>query len=285
MLTPLRSPRAPRRQVSNIKNFSAPIGGWVSNATGIGSGEVTAAILENMVPKQNRVFVRNGSKTLVKLSAPTQTLADFDNGTSKTLIACAGDSIYKLPVSSDNSVVIPELIDSGFANAKWQTVMMSNGADESSLVMVNGADGIWGYDGTALTEADASADNPFVNNVISFKSRLWFTKVGDATVYYGEVLSTAPLMLEPFPIGPLLRNGGAIIAINSLSMDGGSGPDDYLVCVSSRGEIVVFSGIDPATDFQLVGIFKASKPLGSRCLAKSGSDLIYYGLVQRPRRT
>jgi hypothetical protein len=96
-------------------------------------------------------------------------------------------------------------------------------------------------------------------------------------VYYGEVLSTAPVTLTAFPIGPLLRNGGEIIAINSLSMDGGSGPDDYLVCISSRGEIVVFSGIDPGTDFQLVGIFEASKPLSRRCLTKSGSDLVYYG--------
>lgn len=277
MLMPLRSPRAPRRQVSNIKNFPAPIGGWVSNSTGIGSGETTAAILENIVPKQNRAFVRSGSKTVCKLPAATQTLADFDNGTNQIMVACADDSVYKLPVSSDNAVVTPELIDSGFANAKWQTVMMSNGADEAALVMVNGADGIWAYDGATLIEADASADNPFVNNVISFKSRLWFTKVDDATIYYGEVLSTKPLVLEEFPIGPLLRNGGAIVAINSLSMDGGSGPDDYLVCVSSRGEIVVFSGIDPATDFQLVGIFKASKPLSNRCLTKSGSDLIYYG--------
>lgn len=277
MLMPLRSPRAPRRQVSNIKNFPAPIGGWVSNDNALGSGPSTAIILENMVPKQNRVFVRSGSKTVCKVAAAAETLAEFDNGTEQKLVVCAGEYVYTAPVSSDNAFVVADEVDSGFLNGRWQTVMASNGADEASLVMVNGEDGIWSFDGTNMIEAAASAANPTVDNVINFKSRLWFTKRGEATAYYGEVLSTSPATLTAFPIGPLLRNGGELVAINSLSMDGGSGPDDYLVFVSSRGEIVVFSGVDPATDFQLVGIFKAATPLSQRCLAKSGSDLIYYG--------
>lgn len=237
----------------------------------------TAIIMENFVPKQNRAFVRNGSKTVAVFPTPVETLSDFDNGVNQVLIAAAGSMVYTVPVNADNDLVDPDMLEDGFSNGRWQTVMMSNGADEASLVMVNGADGIWCFDGANLEEAPASAANPTVDNVTSFKSRLWFTKMGDASVYYGEVLSNKPTTLTAFPIGPLLRNGGEIIAINSLSMDGGSGPDDYLVCISSRGEIVVFSGIDPATDFQLVGIFKASKPLSRRCLAKNGSDLVYYG--------
>lgn len=277
MLMPLRSPRAPRRQVSRIQNFPPPVGGWVSDVNAVGAGAATAIILENIVPKQNRAFVRNGSKTVCQLSAAVETLADFDNGTVQILVAAAGSEVYTVPVDANNSLVNADSIGDSFSNGRWQTVMMSNGADEISLVMVNGADGIWHFDGVNFDEAPASASNPTVDNVTSFKSRLWFTKLNDATVYYGEVLSTSPTTLTPFPIGPLLRNGGEIIAINSLSMDGGSGPDDYLVCISSRGEIVVFSGVDPATDFQLVGIFKAAKPLSRRCLVKSGSDLVYYG--------
>jgi hypothetical protein len=277
MLMPLRSPRAPRRQVSKIKNFPPPVGGWVSDVNAVGAGMATAIIMENFVPKQNRAFVRNGSKTVCKLPTAAETLSDFDNGISQILVGAAGSIVYTIPVTVNKDLVVADEIGNGFANGRWQTVMMSNGADDVSLVMVNGADGIWCFDGTDLTEAPASAANPTVDNVTSFKSRLWFTKLNDATIYYGEVLSNKPAVLTAFPIGPLLRNGGEIIAINSLSMDGGSGPDDYLVCVSSRGEIVVFSGIDPGTDFQLVGIFKAAKPLSRRCLAKNGSDLMYYG--------
>lgn len=277
MLTPLRSPRAPRRQVSKIQNFPPPVGGWVSDVNAVGAGIATAVILENIVPKQNRAFVRNGSLTVSQLPTAIETVADFDNGASQVFVAAAGSAVYTVPVTDDNDLVNADVLEEGFANARWQTVMASNGADEASLVMVNGADGIWCFDGVNFEEATASAANPTVDNVINFKSRLWFTKLNDATIYYGEVLSNKPATLTAFPIGPLLRNGGEIIAINSLSMDGGSGPDDYLVCISSRGEIVVFSGIDPSTDFQLVGIFKAAKPLSRRCLAKNGSDLVYYG--------
>lgn len=277
MLMPLRSPRAPRRRVANIKNFPAPVQGWVSNVDSVESGPATAAILQNMVPKQNRVYVRSGSKTVSEIPASIETLASYDDGLSQELIAAAAEKVYRVPVASDGTVVAPVEIGTGFASGRWETVMFANGADQIELVMVNGADGIWTYDGTSLTEAPASTENKSVDNVTSFKSRLWFTKYGDATLYYGEVLATKPVALEPFPIGPLLRSGGQIVAINSLSMDGGSGPDDYFVAVSSRGEIVVFSGIDPATDFQLVGIFKGARPLGRRCLEKAGSDLIYYG--------
>jgi hypothetical protein len=79
-----------------------------------------------------------------------------------------------------------------------------------------------------------------------------------------------------FPVGPFLRKGGAIVLIDSLSVDGGSGADDYLVMVSDRGEILVWQGIDPADDMSLVGVFATSKPLGLRCLKKVGTDLVYF---------
>ena len=277
MLTPLRSPRASKRRVSGILNFPAPVGGWVSDDATNGASVNTARILENLVPTQNMIYVRNGSKTISIVTGAVETLASFDNGVKQELLCAAGPTVYKVPDTSGETNTAGVAVKTGFSNARWQTVMMSNAADEAALVLVNGDDGIWHYDGTAMTEAPASATNKTVSNVINFKGRLWFTKKGSLVLYYGDVLSNKPTTLTPFPIGPILRNGGEIIAINSLSMDGGSGPDDYLVVVTSRGEIVVYSGVDPTDDFKLVGVFKASKPLSKRCLIKSGSDLVFYG--------
>ena len=39
----------------------------------------------------------------------------------------------------------------------------------------------------------------------------------------------------------------------------------------------MFQGLDPDTDFQLIGNFSVSKPVGPRCLAKIGTDLMYWG--------
>jgi hypothetical protein len=278
MLTPLQSSRAPKRRVSDIINFPAPNGGWVSDSFAGSIAPNTARILTNMVPLQNSAQVRNGFKKFAGIPGSVQSLMVYNNGLVEELIVAAQATVYKVPIATDFAATVPVSLATGFGSSYFQHVMMSNAADESALVMVNGVDGIWKYDGATLEEAPASAANKTVSNVTTFKSRLWFTKTAEATLYYGDVLSNKPATLEPLPIGPLLREGGYLVAVNSLSMDGGSGPDDYLVAVSSTGEVVVFSGIDPATDFQLVGVFKMAAPLGPRCLIKNGSDLLYYGL-------
>lgn len=277
MLAPLRSPRAPRRQVSKIANFPAPVGGWVSDAVA-GMGEaVTARILTNIVPRQNSVYVRNGSKTVAEPGGRVDSLMTFDDGTIQDLLGASSGKLWQFPVDESATLVTPAELADGFSNDYWLSVMMANAADQSKLVMVNGEDGIWTYDGTDVEEAAASATNLQVSNVTSFKGRLWFTKRASASLWYGEVLSNSPATLTEFPVGAYLRRGGDLIAVDSLSMDGGSGPDDYLVAVSSRGELLVFSGIDPATDFQLVGLFSVGNPMSKRCLRKMGSDLLYYG--------
>jgi hypothetical protein len=276
MLTPLRNQRAPRSRVSDIKNFPAPVKGWVADSEANGASVDTARILVNMVPRQNSIYVRKGSKTICKLTGAVETLANFDKGTEEILVAFTDSSMYEIPVTDGSVIGAGVLIEDGFSNGRWQTVMMSNAADDIFLVCVNGEDGIWVYDGTTMVKSAVPATFNDVSNVTSFKARLWFTKGNDQSIYYGDVLSANPATLTEFPLGPLLRRGGYIVALNSLSMDGGSGPDDYLVAVSSRGEIIVYSGIDPADDFALVGIFAAANPLGKRCLIKSGSDLLYY---------
>jgi len=230
-----------------------------------------------MVPRQNSIYVRNGSKTVAHPGGRVDSLMTFDDGTIQELLAASSGNIWQIPVSDSAAVVTPIELKSGFSNDYWQWVMMANAADESRIVMVNGQDGIWTYDGTTVVEAAASTGNKQVSDVTSFKGRLWFAKRASATLYYGEPLSNSPTTLTAFPLGAYLRRGGDIVAIDSLSMDGGSGPDDYLVAVSSRGELIVLSGIDPATDFKLVGVFSVGNPMSKRCLAKMGSDLLYYG--------
>uniref|UniRef100_UPI001953D7D1 hypothetical protein n=1 Tax=Klebsiella pneumoniae TaxID=573 RepID=UPI001953D7D1 len=50
---------------------------------------------------------------------------------------------------------------------------------------------------------------------------------------------------------------------------------DLTVFVSSEGEVLIFSGTDPAAaaTWQLKGRYQIGKPLGYRSLAKFGGDL------------
>lgn len=260
-----------------IANFPAPVKGWVSDTVAQLGDAATARILVNIVPRQNSVYVRNGSKTVSQPGGRVDSLMTFDDGTIQDLIAASSGRLWQIPVDGGGTLVDPVELESGFTSDYWISVMMANAADESRLVMVNGQDGIWTYDGASVEEAPASSTNLQVSSVTSFKGRLWFTKRASASLWYGDVLSNSPATITEFPVGAYLRRGGDLVAVDSLSMDGGSGPDDYLVAVSSRGEVVVFAGIDPADDFRLVGIFSVANPITKRCLRKMGSDLMYYG--------
>jgi hypothetical protein len=63
------------------------------------------------------------------------------------------------------------------------------------------------------------------------------------------------------------------MAIGSWSVDAGQGPEDYLAFVTSRGQVAVYGGTDPASNYVLVGVFDVGAPLGRRCLYRIGSDL------------
>jgi hypothetical protein len=71
--------------------------------------------------------------------------------------------------------------------------------------------------------------------------------------------------------------GGHLIAVATWTIDAGTGVDDYLVFVTSKGEVVVWEGTDvsdPST-WSLKGIWRLGTPIGQRCLYKFQGDLLY----------
>jgi hypothetical protein len=63
--------------------------------------------------------------------------------------------------------------------------------------------------------------------------------------------------------------------MGSWTRDGGSGPDDFAVFISSRGECVIYAGVDPssASTSALVGIYNIPEVIGRRCLINAGAEL------------
>ena len=67
------------------------------------------------------------------------------------------------------------------------------------------------------------------------------------------------------------------------SLDGGDGIDDYLVVVGSSGDVSVWQGTDPKSDFGTVGSWQIGDiPYGRRIGVEYGGDLFLlsiYGLI------
>ena len=71
-----------------------------------------------------------------------------------------------------------------------------------------------------------------------------------------------------FPLGAVFGRGGRLVAGGTLTHDGGSGPDDYTVFVTSEGEVAVYAGSNPgnADEWAKVGCWFVGEPVGDRPL-------------------
>lgn len=120
--------------------------------------------------------------------------------------------------------------------------------------------------------------------VLPFKSKLWFIQRDTSDAWYlptGAIFGAA----VKFSFGNKFRHGGTLQALYTWTLDGGIGVDDYLVAISSTGEVIIYKGDDPsdATNFSQVGSwFIGQVPAGRRIAGTFGGDLYMlsvYGLL------
>jgi hypothetical protein len=108
--------------------------------------------------------------------------------------------------------------------------------------------------------------------VTAHMNRLFFADEANLAVYY------LPLQqkfgeLSVLPLNALFKKGGTVRALASWTIDSGVGLDDMLCIFSTNGEMAVYSGVDPDSDFSLVGVFRFEPPMSRWCLANYGGEL------------
>lgn len=191
--------------------------------------------------------------------------------TSGKLFAAAGTAIYDVTLGG----VVTSADVSGLANSRWQHVNFAT-TGGNFLWACNGADTPRTYNGTAWGTAAITGSVAGMNviQVAAFKNRLWLVENGTANAHFLNVDSIQGTA-SSFPLGGLFTKGGFLQAIASWSRDNGNGPDDFVAFVSSRGQIAIYSGINPAGggDFKIVGVYDTAPPIGRRCVTKVGADL------------
>ncbi len=213
----------------------------------------------------------SGTITVYEVDEPeVETLAIWQGPTNSKMIAAAGGVLWD--VTSNEAAMLSKT--SGTIN-RWQWCNHTTSAG-AFLFMVNGTDAPLHYNGTTwtaptitgITVADAV-------NVISHKKRLWFV-LKDTTK--GAYLGTEAVAgaASTFEFGSLFTRGGYLLALATWTRDGGSGSDDYFVAISSRGQVAVYQGTDPASanTWALVGVFDVPTPIGRRCFTRFGGDVL-----------
>lgn len=261
-----------RAQTSVGYSLPAPTGGWNAQNSLADMPETDAVVLDNWIPRAGYVEVRRGSQPWVtNFTNPVETLIPYRSSSDK-IFAVSGSSIYDATAAGS----VGSAAYSGLTNSRLQWTQFSNAAG-AFVIAVNGADNPIKYTGSAwaVTSITASGGDPkdFID-VLAHKRRLFFVEKNSLHLWYLDVEAIAgPATL--FDVGPIFGEGGTIECIGSWSLDGGQGQDDYLVIVTTEGEVGIYQGTDPndANNWAQVGVFSIGRPLERRGLFKFGGDL------------
>jgi hypothetical protein len=268
-----------------VAHVTAPLKG-LSLSSALTTGDpLKASILENWVLDEDKIRCRPGrSRVFTHPDAkPVEALVPF-YGTPTPNMALATNG--KLTTFSGIT------LHSGYLSNDWAWMSFANLGTKTYTLMVNGADGVWSWDGTNLAAglvketvtapATATWINPNKFSIIMLhQNHVWFADDVNLAVYYLP-LQTKSGEVKQLPLSALFKRGGSIRAIYSWTVDGGAGINDQLVIFSSNGECAIYQGTDPDTNFQLRGVFRFDSPMSKNCVAQYGGELyvlISTGLV------
>ena len=280
-------------QTGKGRTIPAPNGGLNSRDALANMPETDAIILDNYFPQRTWVETRRGATNLAIFAGSCETVAGYagQTGTQQQLYAAVVNgttrSLYRVDNAAGGSPGAPVVGGAGgtiqaITSTQYDWAQFAN-SSVNILYLVNGQDNPLLYDGTtwnAVTQSSSpyalTGVNPaLLNTVAVYHQRLWFTQIGSFNVWYLAQNAIAGALTQ-LNLGALYKEGGYLVAIMTISIDNSNGTNDYIAFVSSQGEVVVYTGFDPASTstWSLSAIFRIGIPLavGRRCWQKIGSD-------------
>lgn len=291
--------RPGRRSLNRQAEFPAPTGGINAVLAANAIRAEQAIALLNMVPLQLGVSTRLGWQewcTRVKAGAiaadtEVRSILSFKGALAihDKLFAVTSDGIYDVSISADlptRVVAFPSTLNlAGYGIAT--TVATAGG---HFLLYCDEENGYYTYDGAAGTWLKVTAgggagqingtDPANFAHVLEWKGRVWFTQKNSAKAWYltttygiGTIYGT----VASFDFGQHFKSGGQLAGLFRWTRDGGSGPDDRLVAVSTSGDVVVYEGTDPtsASTFRQVGSWvTGGVPSGREIATSLGGDVL-----------
>jgi hypothetical protein len=271
MLQALRA-NAQRKAVVRTCAFKSPTEGWDASSALAAMGELRAIQLKNWFPQPGYVEVRRGYQLhcrVASVSTPVESLMPWTGLSTQKMYAAAGGSIYDCTSSSANADI------TGLSEDRWQWTNFSN-SGANYLYIVNGTDSARHYNGTVwATPSITGVSSTDLVNINVHKKRIWFVQKDSTKAWYLATDAIAGAATS-FELGSLFTQGGYLVAMATWTRDGGLGPDDFACFISSRGQVAVYQGTDPATasTWELVGVYDLPAPIGRRCFAKYGGNLL-----------
>lgn len=249
-----------------IGNLSSSFGG-LNVADALDNMEPQYAVqMDNIIPDVDGDRVRRGYVNIN--TTPTSKLIPILRGSVQKMI---GAHVSTLTVYDDDWTV--EATKGGFSNDNWVSADFTDGAGVVHTILANGSSIPQDYTSTLVDVGYTLTGFPNLDCPLAFKNRLYFIS-GDWQIAYSGVQSISG-SLTAFDMGSYFKKGGKLLSIANWTQDAGNGADDLFVLISTEGEVLIYSGTSPeAQDWSMIGTFSITKPVGKRCWAQLGADLI-----------
>jgi hypothetical protein len=108
-----------------------------------------------------------------------------------------------------------------------------------------------------------------------YANRIFFVEQDSLVAWYLPANAIGGTALQ-FDLGPLMTLGGSLQVIATWTVDNAAGVQEYICFVSTEGEVLMYTGNDPANanSWAKAGHFYVGRPVGRRCIARWGSDMI-----------
>jgi hypothetical protein len=255
-------------RVTTLPNsLPPPLKGWNARDPFEAMDPQDAVGLINFYPDYAGCVTRDGCAVYSSTDdvSPVQTLAVWRQGASSAMVAASGGQLYDV-----SNPTVQSIIGTGPYKSDWWAWANFNGY----LFLTNGQDAIqqWqGPAGPAVTAAGFTLDPSFgfdpataMAGVTVKHNRLLFWTGQDCGFWYTHDVLAIAGPLEYFDFSQSVPDGAAVVAIETLTYDGGTGIADYTIFILSTGEMLSYSGTDPSNpeNWALVGLYVIAAPVG-----------------------
>ncbi len=288
--------------------------GWHEHATNVGSSTPIPDLYQDSSPL---MFYLAGSLGGARIGAWTglgnqgvRSILSFAGssatGLTDRLFACTKEGIWDVTSVTDSPTLVY-----GTANGDDWTEDLTSGrgvgtaftniAGEHFYAYCDETNGYLLYressdDWIKITEGDGTdgltikgANPASFRFVMPWKGRLWFVGANSAWAYYLPVNQYAGIIDNndveaggSINFGARFRYGGNLVGLWSWTVDGGQGIDDHLVGISTAGDVVIYTGTDPALPgaFGLKGVWWVGPvPPGRKIASHFGGDLFILAII------
>lgn len=264
---------------AQTSSIPASVGGWDTISGLAQMPPANAVQMDNWIPRTGWLEIRRGfvehATGVGSADSLVESLMAY-NG-----VAVADDALFAVADGKiwDVTVAGPA-VDTGKTSTddRWQYTNFTNESTAANyLVIANGSDTPLIWNGTAWANVSWTMPAGYSSSDViqphAHQGRLWMVLKESNEVTYLPIGAIAGTAVK-FPLGPLMSEGGYIMAAASWTVDTRLTVSDYIVFITSRGQAIVYMGTDPATNFTLVGVYDVGAPIGRRCFLKTGGDLV-----------